>query len=86
MKKQNSSIMSLCQYRNIFGKPNSGAHSYRIFNIAIIDLGLTILVAYIISKYYILDFVYVFIILMLLSLILHKLFCVETTLTKFVFE
>ena len=78
--------MNLCQYKNIFGAPNTGAHSYRIFNIAIVDLGLTILAAYLISRYYLIDFVYVFIILMLIGLIIHKLFCVDTTLTKLVFE
>ena len=77
--------MELCQYKNIFGEPKTGAHSYRLFNIAVIDLGLTILIAYLISKYYDISIVYVFIILMLLGLILHRLFCVNTTLTKLVF-
>jgi hypothetical protein len=44
--------MDLCKYKNFFGKPGEGAHSYRIFNIAIVDLGLTILVAYILSFYF----------------------------------
>jgi hypothetical protein len=78
--------MDLCQYKNIFGEPNTGAHSYRIFNIAIVDLGLTILASYLIAKYYSMDFIYVFIIMMLIGLIMHKLFCVDTTLTKLVFE
>ena len=78
--------MNLCQYKNIFGKPNIGVHSYRIFNIAIVDLFFTVLAAYAISKYYILDFWYVFIILMLISLILHKMFCVDTTLTQLAYN
>ena len=38
----------LCQYKNIFGKVNEGIHSYRIFNIAIVDVLLTILLSFII--------------------------------------
>ena len=34
---------SLKQYKDIFGKPNEGVHSYRLFDVAIVDLLLTIL-------------------------------------------
>lgn len=30
--------MSLCEYKDIFGIPNEGVHSYRLFNIAIVDV------------------------------------------------
>ena len=30
----------LCQYKNIFGEINTGVHSYRLFNIAIIKFNL----------------------------------------------
>ena len=36
--------MSLCKYKNIFGEPNTGIHSVRIFNIAIFDVISTIIV------------------------------------------
>ena len=78
--------MNLCQYKNIFGKPNTGIHTYRILNIAIVDFGLTVLIAYLISKYYFIDFIYVFIIIMLIGLLMHKIFCVDTTLTKLFFK
>ena len=39
----------LCQYKNIFGEPKKGIHAYRIFNIAIVDLLLTIFIAYLFS-------------------------------------
>ena len=38
-----------CEYSDIFGNPNEGVHSYRLFNVAIVDVGLTILVAYLLS-------------------------------------
>ena len=68
------------------GIVNTGIHSYRIFNIAIVDFGLTVLASYFIAKYYLMDFITVFLILMLIGLIMHKLFCVDTTLTKIFFE
>lgn len=77
--------MSLCQYRDIFGKVNEGAHSYRFIGIAIVDLVLTILGAYIISKWRGYSFGWTFFILMIVGLVLHRLFCVNTTLTVLIF-
>jgi len=34
--------MDLCKYKDIFGKPNTGAHKYRFLGVAIIDVILTI--------------------------------------------
>jgi hypothetical protein len=42
--------MSLCKYKNLLGKPKEGVHKYRIFNIAIVYLILTILLYLVISK------------------------------------
>jgi uncharacterized membrane protein YcaP (DUF421 family) len=79
--------MSLCKYKDIFGKPNEGVHSYRIFNIAIVDVLATIFVAYIIylfiPKY---NFFFILICLFLLGIFLHKLFCVRTTIDKLLFN
>lgn len=79
-----------CKYKNIFGEPGKGIHSFRIFNIAIVDVIGTILIAYLISKYYKINKNYIynfFIILLLLfiaSILIHKLFCVNTTITKLI--
>ena len=77
--------MDLCQYSNILGAPKEGIHSYRIFNIAIIDLGLTIIATIIISYAFDYSVLMVFIILMIVGILLHKLFCVNTTITKLIF-
>lgn len=74
--------MSLCKYKDIFGKPNEGPHSYRIFNIAIVDTVLTIILGYFIAKFFKLKLLYVLLGLFILATIIHKIFCVETTLTK----
>ena len=76
----------LCKYKNIFGHVGEGIHSYRIFNIAIADVLLTILAAFIIHlfipKY---KFVYILIFLFVLGIFLHRLFCVPTTIDKYLF-
>jgi len=41
-------MLTLCKYKGMFGKLNQGLHSFRIFNIAIVDVLLTILAAFII--------------------------------------
>jgi hypothetical protein len=77
--------MDLCKYKNMLGVPCKGVHSYRIFNIAIVDVLLTLLVAYIISYVFKKSFMWVSIILFILGIILHRLFCVRTTVDKILF-
>jgi len=77
--------MTLCKYANIFGEPNTGSHKYRIFNIAIVDVGATVIVGYIISKTFNYDLKKVLVILFLLGIIAHRMFCVRTTIDKLLF-
>lgn len=80
--------MNLCNYSDIFGKPNEGVHSFRILDIAVVDVVSTFFLAYLINYYYdTLQNVWRdFFILLFLSVLVHKLFCVETTLTNYVFR
>jgi hypothetical protein len=75
----------LCKYKNIFGQINTGTHSYRLFNIAIVDTGLTILLSIILSYAFDSSILIIFLILMIVAILLHKLFCVETTITMWIF-
>jgi uncharacterized membrane protein len=77
--------MSLCKYRDIFGKVGTGVHSLRLFNIAVVDTLLTLLGAYLISTYLKSNLLLTFLILIIASLLIHRAFCVETTLTKMFF-
>ena len=77
--------MSLCQYKDILGEPGKGFHNHFGFGFAILDLIGTIIIAYIISKKYKYEFGEVFMGLMLLAIFLHKIFCVDTVLNKFIF-
>ena len=77
----------LCRYKNIFGEPNTGAHKYRLFDMAIVDVILTIVLAFAIHSYtpkY--KFLHILIILFILGIALHRLFCVRTTIDKLLFK
>jgi hypothetical protein len=76
----------LCKYKDMFGKPNEGLHKYKIFNIAIVDVLLTIIIAVLISYLLKIHFLIILIILFLLGIILHRFFCVKTTVDKFLFS
>lgn len=83
--------MNLCKFSKIGGKVGKGIHSYRILDIAIVDVIMTIIGAYIIHHFYptlvhpeynlpiITAGLFVF------GIICHRLFCVRTTVDKFLF-
>ena len=77
--------MNLCKYKDALGKPDVGIHSYRIFNIAIADVIMTFIGAFIISYFYNISFVKTSIFLFILGIILHRIFCVKTTIDKLLF-
>lgn len=76
---------NLCRYKNMFGKPGTGAHSYRIFNIAIVDVLLTILSGILIAYFFRISFIKTTIVLFLLGIFMHRIFCVRTTVDKWLF-
>ena len=41
-----------CKYKDMFGKVNEGVHSIRLFNIAVVDVFLTIILGIIIHYIY----------------------------------
>lgn len=77
--------MSLCKYKDALGIPEKGVHSYRFIGVAIFDVILTIILAIIISYFYKISFFYTLIFLFILGIILHRLFCVRTTIDKLLF-
>ena len=77
---------NLCRYKNILGKPGEGVHSYRIFNIAVVDVLLTVLLALIIYFFFPkISLVYILVFLFLLGIVSHHIFCVRTTVDKAIF-
>ena len=41
----------LCKYKDALGKPNQGIHQYRFLGVAIVDVIMTIIAAFIISYF-----------------------------------
>ena len=76
--------MDLCKYKDILGKPGQGAHSLRIMNIAIVDVALTILAAYLFSVWTKYPFYLTLLVLFILGIISHRLFCVKTTVDQLI--
>ena len=74
-----------CQYKDALGIPGQGVHRYRIFNIAIVDVILTIIGALLFSWILGTNFWITLIVLFLLGIFLHKIFCVKTTVDKLLF-
>lgn len=79
--------MNLCKYKDVFGKVGEGVHSYRILNVAVVDLGFTILFALLIYFYLSqsVSFILILIFLLILGIFFHYIFCVKTTINKLLF-
>lgn len=77
--------MSLCKYKDALGIPNQGLHSYRFLNLAIVDVIMTFLAAILLSYFFKISLLYTSIFLFSLGIILHRLFCVRTTIDKLLF-
>ena len=75
----------LCKYANLFGQPGQQAHSIRFGNLAVVDIVLTVIVAWATSKYFNLSFPLTLITFFILGIIAHRLFCVRTQVDKYLF-
>ena len=78
--------MSLCKYKDVFGLPNEGIHNIRVFDIAIVDVLLTIVVAFLVSYFFKINFLYSLVGLFGLGILAHRFFCVRTTVDKLLFD
>ena len=78
----------LAKYRNIFGEPglHTGMRKYRIYNIAIYDTIIVLIFAYILSLIDGYPFWLNAIVLFILGIITHRLFCVRTAVDKILFS
>ena len=74
------------KYTNLFGKIKEGPHSYRIFDVAIVDVVATIIGGFAISYFGHFTLWKVLAILFLSGILLHRLFCVRTTVDKLIFS
>ena len=73
--------------KKLFGEPDKGLHSHRIFNIAYIDVIATFIGAYLLQKVFYpkTKYLKVLFFLFLSGIVLHRLFDVRTTVDKLLF-
>lgn len=79
------SSLNLCRYKDIFGRPREGAHAYRIFDIAVVDVAATVFVAFLVARIFSLSFWKSLVALFIIGILSHRAFCVRTTVDKWVF-
>lgn len=74
--------------KKAFGEPKKGIHSYRIFDIAYLDVLVTMIIAYFIQKLFYpkTKYIKVLFFFVLSGIVLHRLFDIRTTVDKFIFE
>lgn len=69
----------------MFGEPGTGAHAFRIFDIAVADVGFVILAAAGISWLSGKSVILITMALFILGIFAHRVFCVRTTVDKILF-
>jgi len=75
----------LCKYKDLFGKPHDGVRKYRIFDIAIYDTSIVIIIGIIFSWVTKVNIWLTLTVLFLSGIILHRLFCVRTGVDRILF-
>jgi hypothetical protein len=76
--------MGLCKYKNALGEPGKGPHTH-FMGVAWRDTVATILGGILLSILFKWNVVYSILGLFILGIILHRLFCVRTTIDKLLF-
>lgn len=71
--------MGKCAWKNLLGESGKGIHSFRFMNVAIVDVLLTFVLAFVINHFVKTNYFVVLLFCFSLGIILHKLFCVTTT-------
>lgn len=78
--------MNFCKYKDIFGIAGKGVHSYRFLDTAIFDYIGTIAIAAILTKMTDIPLVISTVIMFILGILLHHVFCVSTNATRYLFS
>ena len=77
--------LGLCKYKDAFGKLGTGIHSYKIGGVSELDFGVAAIAAYLLSLLLRTNFLTTFILFLILGIIVHRMFCVRTTVDKWLF-
>ena len=72
-----------CPYKYLFGIPGKGVHAYRFMDTAIVDYVGTIVLAALLTKFTQLPLVLSTILMFIIGILLHVVFCVPTDATRY---
>ena len=75
-----------CEYRDLFGKPGEGFHKTRLFGLAAYDLIGTIVLIIVVSVLTGVNILIIALFISILTVIIHRIFCVDTALNKKIFS
>lgn len=75
----------LCPYRHMFGEERKGFHSLRLFDVAFGDVVLTLLLSFLISYALKTNITTTTIIVFVLGVIFHRIFCVNSKINMMIF-
>lgn len=74
-----------CKYKDLFGKPRECLRKYRIFDIAVMDVLVTMIIVYLLCLVTKLPYWYTLLFSFILGIFIHRLFCVRTGVDKIIF-
>jgi hypothetical protein len=75
-----------CKYKDSLGVPKKGIHGYRFLGLAIVDVVMTVVFAGLLSWWFQWNFAITLLLMFLLGIALHRLFCVRTTIDQYLFR
>lgn len=75
----------LCRYKHALGEERKGFHRWRLFDVAVGDVLLTVLGAYFIARAFQASFLATLIVVLVLGIVMHRLFCVNTKVNVMLF-
>ena len=72
-------------FDDTIGVPNVGIHSYKIFSVSYMDVGVVLIGAIIIAWVMKWSYVKTIVVTFILGIVVHRLFCVRSTVDKLLF-
>ena len=81
----------LCKYKDVFGRPGEGVHALRLFDVAVVDVVMTLIVAILIARFALgwpvasWKTMALFAAFLALGVIAHRAFCVRTRVDRALF-
>jgi len=83
---QTEGIINVCPLRNAFGISGKGIHSYRIYDVAVMDFGVTLIGGIIIAFVFSWPILWTTLGLFILGIFVHRIFYSRTTIDKLLFS